>query len=439
MFKPLATITLVAAVAAAGFAAPARPWSTAAGAPDEKGTVTAISSASLSLRTAKGKTKTFRVTPSTTVGKLGDPARLSDVKQGSIVKVEYASTTDLTATSITIGANTSSGWLFSTKETGAVTGVYPDWLRLTKDSGKAIGIRFTPGTRFERLGQKITIADVKVGEPAKVKFDIAANGDLTATSVAVGVTSTSGIVYSDKQEGTLSAITPASVTVDPGNGKTVLSFRLTAGTQYDRLGSSSTLKGLKVGDITKVKFRVTPDGSLEAVSVSIGAKSVVGVLYTTKETGTIAAISPTKLTLRTKKGDTIPVRLASKTTFEKAGLPVKRTDLRVGDTAKTKFAIAADGSLVALSVSVGTRVAGKLSFPKHTSGTLRSLSPAQLTLRTAGGKTIVLRLTARTAFEKTGRKARRTDFKVGAKVTVSYQKRGTIKVAILVTQGTTRR
>ena len=46
---------------------------------------------------------------------------------------------------------------------------------------------------------------------------------------------------------------------------------------------------------------------------------------------------------------------------------------------------------------------------------------------------------ARTAFEKTGWKARRTDFKVGAKVTVSYQKRGTIKVALLVTQGTTRR
>ena len=437
MLKPLATITLVAAVAAAGFAAPARPLSAAAGAPDEKGTVTAISSASLSLRTAKGKTKTFRVTPSTTVGKLGDPGRLSDVKQGSIVKVEYASATDLTATSITIGADTSSGWLFSTKETGTVTGVYPDWLRLTKDSGKAIGIRFTPSTSFERLGQKITIADVKVGEPAKVKFDIA-NGDLTATSVAVGVTSTSGIVYSDKQEGTLSAITPASLTVDPGNGKTVLSFRLTAGTQYDRLGSTSTLKGLTVGDIAKVTFRVAPDGSLEAASVSIGAKSVIGVLYTTKETGTITAISPTKLTLRTKKGDTIPVRLASKTTFEKAGLPVKRTDLRVGDAAKTKFAIAADGSLVALSVSVGTRIAGKPSFPKHTSGTLRSLSPAQLTLRTAGGKTIVLRLTARTAFEKTGRKARRTDFKVGAKVTVSYQKRGTIKVALLVTQGTTR-
>ena len=437
MLKPLATITLVAAVAAAGFAAPARPLSAAAGAPDEKGTVTAISSASLSLRTAKGKTKTFRVTPSTTVGKLGDPGRLSDVKQGSIVKVEYASATDLTATSITIGADTSSGWLFSTKETGTVTGVYPDWLRLTKDSGKAIGIRFTPSTSFERLGQKITIADVKVGEPAKVKFDIA-NGDLTATSVAVGVTSTSGIVYSDKQEGTLSAITPASLTVDPGNGKTVLSFRLTAGTQYDRLGSTSTLKGLTVGDIAKVTFRVAPDGSLEAASVSIGAKSVIGVLYTTKETGTITAISPTKLTLRTKKGDTIPVRLASKTTFEKAGLPVKRTDLRVGEAAKTKFAIAADGSLVALSVSVGTRIAGKPSFPKHTSGTLRSLSPAQLTLRTAGGKTIVLRLTARTAFEKTGRKARRTDFKVGAKVTVSYQKRGTIKVALLVTQGTTR-
>ena len=70
---------------------------------------------------------------------------------------------------------------------------------------------------------------------------------------------------------------------------------------------------------------------------------------------------------------------------------------------------------------------------------MRSLSPTRLTLRTAGGKTVVLRLTAKTTYEKTGRKARRSDFKVGAKVTVSYQKRGAIKVALLVTQGATPR
>lgn len=439
MLKPLATIALVAAVAAAGYAAPARPLSTAAGPPDEKGTVTAVSSASLSVRTAKGKTKTFRVTPSTIVENLGDPARLSDVKQGAIVKVEYVSDADLTATSITIGANTSSGWLFSTKETGTVTGVYPDWLRLTKDSGKAIGIRFTADTHFERLGQKITIADVKVGESAKVKFDIAANGDLTATSVAIGVSSTSGIVYSDKQEGTLSAITPASLTVDPGSGKTALTFRLSAGTQSDRLGSTAKLTALKVGDIAKVTFRVAADGSLEAVSVSIGAKSVIGVLYTTKETGTVTAISATRLGLKTDKGDAVPLRLTSKTAFEKAGLPARRADVHVGDAVKTKFTIAADGSLAAVSVRVGTRIAGKLSFPKHTSGTVRSLSAGRLTLRTAGGKTVVLRLTAKTAYEKTGRKARRTGLKIGVRVTVSYWKRGTVKVAVLVTQGTTRR
>ena len=62
MLRPLAAIALVAAVAAAGFAAPARSLSKAAGAPDEKGTVTAVSGVSLSLRTAKGNTKTFRIT-----------------------------------------------------------------------------------------------------------------------------------------------------------------------------------------------------------------------------------------------------------------------------------------------------------------------------------------------------------------------------------------
>ena len=93
---------------------------------------------------------------------------------------------------------------------------------------------------------------------------------------------------------------------------------------------------------------------------------------------------------------------------------------------------------MALAVKVGTRIAGKPAFPKHTSGILRSLSAARLTLRTAGGKTIVLRLTARTAYEKGGRKARHTDLRVGAMVTVSYQKRGNIKVALFVEQGTKR-
>lgn len=439
MLKPLATITLVATIATA-IAAPARPLSMAAGTLDEKGTVTAVSSDSLSIRTAKGKTKTFRVTPSTTVERLGDPARFSDVKQGLIVKVEYPSAADLTATSITIGAETSSGWLFSTKETGTVTGVFSNWLRITKDSGKAIGISFTVNTRFERLGQKITLADIKVGEPAKVKFKIGPNGELTATSVAIGVTTTSGIVYSDKQEGTLAAITPNSLTVDPGNGKTVLTFQLSASTRYDRLGQDTKVASLKVEDIAKVKFRVAPDGSLEAVSVSIGAKSAIGILYTTKETGTVTTISPTRLELKSAKGDTIPLRLTPKTTFEKAGRPARRGDVHVGDAVKTKFQIATDGALVALSVNVGTRIAGKLTFPKSTSGTIRRLSPTQLVLRTASGKTIVLRLTITTAYEKAGHKARRTDFKVGSNVTVRYQKRGNgLKQALYVAQGGTRR
>ena len=432
MLKPFAAIIAVVALSVGGLSASARPLSQAASAPDEKGAVTAVSGASISLRTAKGKTKTFRITAGTTVENLGDPARLADVKQGAIVKVEYVSDADPTATSITIGTNTSSGWLFSTKETGTVTGIYPDWLRLTKDSGKAIGIGFNSGTHFQRVGQTITVADVNVGEPAKVKFDIATNGGLTATSVAIGVATSSGIVYSDKQEGTLTAITPTSLTLDPGKGDKPLSFQLGSTTQYERVGEATKLTGLRVGDIAKVTFRVGADRSLDATSVSIGAKTVVGILYTTKETGTVTTVAPTRLTLKTENGDTVPLKLASRTTFEKAGRPARRTDLRVGDGVKTKFAIAADGSLVAVSISVGSRVAGKLSFPKHTHSTVRSISATRLTLRTAGGKTVILRLTARTAYEKAGRKARRSDFKIGARVTASYQKRGTIKSALFV-------
>ncbi len=125
MLKSIAAVALVALAAAGGApaaplrsSAPARASVQAATALGAKGTVTAVSSGSLSIRTAKGKALTFHLTADTRVENLGAHAALADVKTGAVVKVEYAAAADgsLTASSVTIGIATPAGAFFSKNE-----------------------------------------------------------------------------------------------------------------------------------------------------------------------------------------------------------------------------------------------------------------------------------------------------------------------------------
>jgi hypothetical protein len=185
MLKSLAAIALIGLTIVIGASANV---AAAAGTPDYKGTVTAVSTSILSIRTDKGKTHTFRLSAATTVEKLGNKTTLADVKPGAVAKVEYSTGSDgsLMATTIKIGIATPNGSYFSTKETGPVTTIKQDTLVIDVKNGKLFGFHLAPDTRFERLGQKIPPANVRVGDTVKVKFDIAPSATEVAVSVPPG-------------------------------------------------------------------------------------------------------------------------------------------------------------------------------------------------------------------------------------------------------------
>lgn len=345
----LAAIVLAASILALGASSELR----AGGIPDTKGVVTSVSSGSLSIRTEKGKTHTFRLNDATNVKKLNGPGTRADVKPGNTVKVEYSTGPDgsQTATEIKIGIATPTGAFFSDKEMGPVITIRQDTLVINVGNSKPYGFHILPTTSFQRLGDKIAPQRIKVGDSVKVKFDIAPTGQLTATSIELGVKATDGLLYNGKEEGTVAALAPGSLTLQLDKGQKV-SFRIGAQTKFQRNGRRATRTAVKTGAAAKVKFDVAADGARVALSIMIGTVAAGKLTFPKNAKGKVRAISATRLALRTSKGKTVLFRVTTRTTFEKNGRPVRRRLVKVGATVKVKYKKTGAGAKEALAVRV---------------------------------------------------------------------------------------
>jgi hypothetical protein len=267
MLKSLAAIALIGLTIVIGASANV---AAAAGTPDYKGTVTAVSTSILSIRTDKGKTHTFRLSAATTVEKLGNKTTLADVKPGAVAKVEYSTGSDgsLMATTIKIGIATPNGSYFSTKETGPVTTIKQDTLVIDVKNGKLFGFHLAPDTRFERLGQKIPPANVRVGDTVKVKFDVSGDGMLVALSITVGTVSGGKLSFPKNEKGKVRTISATRLTVRTSQGKNVI-FRVTTRTVFERNGRPVRRRFVKVGATVKIKYVKTSQGAKQALVVRL--------------------------------------------------------------------------------------------------------------------------------------------------------------------------
>lgn len=403
---------------------------------DTSGTVTAVGGSSISIRSKKGKLKTFRLRSDTTFERLDDAARLDDIKVGMVVKVEFAPAPDgkLDATAVTIGVATPAGWFFSTRVEGTVSALTPDGLQVKKESGKVVAVRYGPQTSFARIATTLTATSVSTGDLVYVEYEIGADGTLTATSVEVGVKTPSGVVfYTDKHKGSVVAIGDGSVTLDL-KGYPATPFPITRATKIELLGSAAKLTAVRPGDIVKVVLAQTPSGSLFVEKLNVGAKTPFGDLFSTKEDGRIAALSPTRLQLRTPSGDMLTFRLGAKTEFRARGLVVKRSTFRRGNVVKIGFAVAGP-VLRAEKVTLGTVRGGELVFPKKVRGTVMRFAGSRLVVRKSSGKTATILLSSRTVYQRLGRPATKATIRPGDLVKVTYDPLGAgRKLALVVSE-----
>lgn len=403
---------------------------------DTSGTVTAVGGGSLSIRSKKGKVKTFRLRSDTTFERLDDDARLDDVKVGMVVKVEFATAPDgkVDATTVTIGVATPAGWFFSTRVEGTVSAATPDSLQVQKESGKVVTVRYGPQTSFARIATTLTAASMSTGDLVYVKYDIGADGTLTATSVEVGVKTLAGVVfYTDKHKGSVVAIGGGSVTLDL-KGYPATPFPITQATKIERLGSAAKLAAVRPGDLVKVVLAQTPSGSLFVEKLNVGAKTPFGDLFSTKEEGRVVELTATQLKLLTPSGDTLAFRLGAKTEFLARGLVVKRSALRRGSVVKVGFAVAGR-VLRAEKVTLGTVRGGKLVFPKKVKGTVVRIAGTRLVVKKSSGKTATMLLSSRTVYQRLGRPATKATIRPGDIVKVTYDPLGTNrKLALVVSE-----
>ena len=113
-------------------------------------------------------------------------------------------------------------------------------------------------TTIQRAGQKIAVADLKVGDAVRIRETRNPDGSTTVTELDVVLPTVLGRV---------TATAADSITLQRADG-TTMSVHVGASTTYQVRGvTSATLADIKVGMVVLAEGSQNADGSLEAVSV----------------------------------------------------------------------------------------------------------------------------------------------------------------------------
>ncbi len=200
-------------------------------------------------------------------------------------------------------------------------------------------MKLTSSTTY-RLGKDAaTKSVVVVGMRAVATGTRAADGTLTATSIAVSPSRVSG---------TVTAVTDSSLTLATRDG-TKVTVKVTSSTTYQLGKNKADKSALKVGMQAVASGSKAADGTLTATSVTLKASQLAG---------TVAAVSGTTITVTVRDGTKITVKTTSSTTYRAAGAK----DVTLADVKVDMWIVAAgirndDGSFTASAV--GVAAAGK--------------------------------------------------------------------------------
>jgi hypothetical protein len=294
-------------------------------------TITKIDGAKLSLVTVDGWTRTIDSTGAT-ITRDGATIKVGDLAVGDEIVLRQKREADgtFTVTSIRV---------VLPKVAGLITDVASSSLTLAAKDGAKTIVKLTSSTTY-RLGKdKADKSVVTAGMQAVATGTKAVDGSLTATSIAVSPSLSSG---------TITEVASSSLTLAAKDGaKTIV--KLTSSTTY-RLGKSDAQKSAaKVGMQAVASGTKAVDGSLTATSVTLKAARIAG---------NVTATSATSITVTDKKGTRTTVKVTSATTYRVAGVEAsKLADVKVGMWIVAEGVRNGDGSFAASAVQAAA--AGK--------------------------------------------------------------------------------
>lgn len=151
------------------------------------GTVSAVSSGTLTITAVGGQAMSFRLVSTTTYAKDGQAADFSAIAVGELVRVKYhlEANGSLKAkeVNVEIGSEVASAPMWVA---GSVVSVTPDVLVVKNHpSGQELTMRLAPTTGYEKNGQPAVVGDLQPGQVVRVRYRIEPDRSLKVQKVKI--------------------------------------------------------------------------------------------------------------------------------------------------------------------------------------------------------------------------------------------------------------
>jgi hypothetical protein len=199
------------------------------------------------------------------------------------------------------------------------------------------------GATVMKDGATAALSTLEVGD--RIVFRETRNDDGTYTITAI-------VVIQPAVAGTVASISGSTVTVTLRGGSSS-KVVLTGSTTYELAGQAATKDAVVSGARIVARGTLATDGTLTATSVEVAPAT---------SAGTVKEKSASSLTLTTRDGSTVVVKVTSSTTYQVGGVTAPTlADVKVGDTVMAAGARNADGSLSASVVR--SHAAGQFGGP----------------------------------------------------------------------------
>jgi hypothetical protein len=197
---------------------------------------------------------------------------------------------------------------------------------------------------------------------------------------------------------TITAIKGTQLTVRAVGGQTRTID--VSGATITRAGQKIAVSGLKVGDQITARQSRKSDGSYKITAITVLLRTV---------SGTVESVGPSSVTISGPNRSKQTITLTDSTTYTQAGAKVSQSALVTGAQIVAQGSLDSSGSFVAISVTIA---------PSVVTGTVAGKTSSAITVTTAAGKTVTVKVSSSTGYVVRGvRSATLADVAVGDRIT----------------------
>ncbi|HEX9530989.1 MAG TPA: DUF5666 domain-containing protein [Acidimicrobiales bacterium] len=230
---------------------------------------------------------------------------------------------------------------------GTITAIAANAITVAGPGGEKHQVLTDSSTTYHRDGQAAQRSDLAVGERVAVRpvrpATPPAAGTLPASSP---ITAADVDIISPSMQGTVDTVSGSTITITDGQGfqRTI---HTSGGTTYDLGGQPASAGDVKAGE------RVFALGTVDADKTDLDATKISVILP--RAAGIVQSVAGGTITLTEPGGATQKVTTTPSTVYRSNGATASASDVKVGDFLVATGQKQADGSIVATTVTFGSK------------------------------------------------------------------------------------